>query len=147
MRKFLMLGLMSAVLAGCVHGGRAPSAWIDPGMAVQLAAAAGLGRGVDGVFALNVRATGDVRGSLFLNSERDYRDPRNLSVELMPAARAALADRLGRDPRQALLGRPILVRGSARLVKVVFIDEGRVTDKYYYQTQVMVSDAAQVQLR
>jgi hypothetical protein len=99
------------------------------------------------VFALNVRATGDVRGSLFLNSERDYRDPRNLSVELMPAARAALADRLGRDPRQALLGRPILVRGSARLVKVVFIDEGRVMDKYYYQTQVMVSDAAQVQLR
>lgn len=147
MRTLVLAGLLVTGLVGCAHADRKASNWIDPGMAVQLAAAAGEGRGVDGVFALNVRATGEAAGSLFLNSEKDYRDPRNLSVELRPQARTALAEQLGGDPGQALQGKPIRVRGTARLVKVVFISDGKPTDNYYYQTQVRVSDAAQIQLR
>ncbi|MGN0861908.1 MAG: hypothetical protein ACI4N1_01125, partial [Stenotrophomonas koreensis] len=81
----LLLGSL-LVLAGCMVPSRpaTPERWLDPSMAVMLAAAAGPGRGVDGVFALTVRASGSDRGQLYLNSERDYRNPRNLSIALTP---------------------------------------------------------------
>ncbi|WP_312915026.1 hypothetical protein [Stenotrophomonas sp.] len=117
-------------------------------MAVQLAAAAGPLRGVDGVFALTVRASGNADGRLYLNSQSDYRDPRNLSISIGPGAVQELVAQYGADPGTALKGRAILVRGTARMVRIGFVaDGGRVSDKYYYQTHVRVDDARQLQLR
>lgn len=148
MRKGMGVAMLCVVLAGCALLPRQQGAWIDPAMAVQLAAAAGPGRGVDGVFALNVRAVGEEGGRLFLGSQPDYRDPRNLSVAVDPQARLALAARLQADPQAVLKGRPILVRGTARMVRIDFTDaQGQPSGKYYYQTHVRVSDAAQIQLR
>jgi hypothetical protein len=148
MRRLLMVVLLSTAVAGCGHVGSHKTQWIDPAMAVQLAAAAGPGRGVEGVFALQVRATGEDAGRLFLGSQADYRDPRNLSVALDPQVLPALAERLQANPAVALMGKPILVRGTARLVRIDFTKaDGSASGKYYYQTHVRVSDAAQIQLR
>ena len=60
----LLLGSL-LVLAGCVAPPRpaTPERWLDPSMAVMLAAAAGPGRGVDGVFALTRGWFGERRRS------------------------------------------------------------------------------------
>ena len=141
-----LLAALLASLAGCATDPRiTPGArWIDPSQAVQLAAAAAP-RGVSGVFALTVQATARP-GPLYLNSERDYRDPRNLTAVVLPEAAAALAQRLHGEPERELRGRRILVAGQARRVRIDFVVDGRPSGKYYYQTHVVVSDAAQIQL-
>lgn len=143
----LLLGSL-LVLAGCMVPSRpaTPERWLDPSMAVMLAAAAGPGRGVDGVFALTVRASGSDRGQLYLNSERDYRNPRNLSIALTPQAQRELAGRLEPDSIRALHGRQVRVQGQARLVRIDFTHrDGQPSGSYYYQTQVRVERASQLQ--
>lgn len=122
-----------------------PAETLSPPQAVLLAAERAPD-GVPGVFALQVRATGEERGKVFLNSEQDYRDQRNLTIVLSPAANASLAVRLDRDPREVLVGQQIRVTGIAHRVTVYFTDRGKRTDKYYFQTHVDVFDAAQVEL-
>lgn len=152
MNKRLLVSLTLALLAGCASTPTSPraadpeTAWISPRQAVFMAADAAPG-GVDGTFAMHVQATGTQGGMTYLNSELDYRDPRNLTVAVTPQAAAQLAQRLGGPALAALKGRDILVRGAARRTKIWFFANGRVTDKYYYQTHVNVTDAEQITLR
>ncbi|HET6432922.1 hypothetical protein [Dyella sp.] len=140
-----LLAALLAPLAGCATDPRiTPDArWIDPSQAVQLASAAAP-RGVSGVFAMTVQDA-DRPGPLYLNSERDYRDPRCLTVVVLPQAASALAARLHGEPERVLRGRRILVAGSARRVRIDFVVDGRRSGKYYYQTHVVVTDVAQIQ--
>jgi hypothetical protein len=104
-------------------------------------------KGVDGVFEMEVRGSGRDAFRTFLNSEADYRDQRCLTIALSPAAAAALRERLGGDPGEVLRGRRIVVTGTARRERVDFTANGAPTGKYYYQTHVRVSDAAQIVVR
>lgn len=149
----LILALLSAVLSGCAaapspgaRGDAAVAAPFTPMQAVMMAAEAAP-KGVDGVFELEVRGSGRDRFASYLNSEADYRDQRNLTIALSPAATQGLRGRLGADPVDALRGRRILVTGTARRVRVDFLGNGVPTGKYYYQTHVVVDDAAQIELR
>ncbi len=146
-RRRLIPFVAAAVLAagGCRHAvPLASDPWIDPGEAV-LRAAAAKPRGITGVFALSVRATGRT-DKVHLNSELDYRDPRNLSIAVMPQAAAELEARLGRAPEIALKGKRILVSGTARTVRIDFLTDNRPTGKYYYQTHVRVDHASQIKV-
>jgi hypothetical protein len=101
-------------------------------------------RVVRGVFELPVRATGRQDGRLYANSERDYRDQRNLTVAIEPAAETGLRERLGGDPAAALVGRRLRVTGAAQRVTIRFSCGDGPSDKYYYQTHVRVFRADQV---
>lgn len=149
-RVSLTMLLAAALLAGCAGRPARPAQpaadaapWIAPMQAVQLAAAAS-GRDVSGVFALTVQATGEDRGRLFLNSERDYRDPRNLSIAVDPQAEAGLAQRFGTPLQATLRGKRLLVSGAARRVRIDFTVDGKPSGKYYYQTHVRVTDPDQI---
>lgn len=83
---------------------RREAGWMLPAEAIAQAAAAAPGV-VSGTFALKVRATGRDQTQLFLNSEVDYRDPRNVSVALTPRAATHLRERLGGNPQVVLKGR------------------------------------------
>lgn len=150
-RKFLASLLCLAALGGCATTPRDVAALPDggayttPEQAVMLAADAAPD-GVPGTFAMVVRATGAQPGRYYLNSQPDYRDQRNLTVVLSPRAHAQLATRLGGDPLTALEGQAIVVRGEAMRVRINFLENGRATGAYYYQTHVRVTDAAQVSL-
>lgn len=115
----------------------------SPAAAIQAAAAAE-GRGVPGIYAIDVVATGRDRGRVYLNSELDYRDPRTLTLVVRPAAAQALAQRFGAPPDEALKTRRVVVVGWATREKIVFSAGGQPTDKYYYQTHVEVWNADQV---
>lgn len=142
--KVFILSLSLLVASGCATNSTLrQSQWIQPVQAVLLAAEAAPG-GVKGVFALQVQATGTQDNFTYLNSELDYRDQRNLTIAVTPAAARKLETQLGADPLVALKGKRILVRGVAARTRIVFVSDGRPTDKYYYQTHVRVTDPKQI---
>lgn len=145
--KYLSALLATLLVTGCVSSVSNDQArWLQPAQAIQLAADAAP-RGVPGLFSMQVQATGEQGGEIYLNSELDYRDQRNLTVALTPAAAHQLALRLGEPVTVALDRKRILVRGSATRVRIDFTAGGQPTGKYYYQTHVRVTDAAQIQLQ
>ena len=92
--------------------------------------------GITGLFELVVLGTGRQNGRLFLNSQADYRDPRNLTIAITPEVERALEDRLGSPLIQAVHNKTIAVRGTARTTKIWLMTHGRRTEKYYFQTHV-----------
>lgn len=120
--------------------------WITPAEAIQRAADAAP-RGVPGIFAMHVQATGTQDGYAYLNSELDYRDQRNLTIAVSPGAARAMAAKLGMSPLEYYKGKDILVHGSAYRTKIGITFGHRYTGKYYYQTHVRVADPAQIEVR
>ncbi|MBV9044057.1 MAG: hypothetical protein JO348_05350 [Alphaproteobacteria bacterium] len=123
----------------------------DPGLPMTpreavFGAADAAPQGVAGVFRLSIKATGHQDGHVYLNSEADYRDQRNLSIDLCPVALPGLIKKFGSDPERFFLGKDIDVRGVAERVKIIFLAYGVPTEKYYYQTHVVVCSADQITL-
>ena len=87
-----------------------------------------------------VRNVGSSGRMIFINSETDYRDPRNVSVAIPPDAAREIFRRTGRtDLRRALIGQTIIVNGRARRVRIGFFDGyRRPTGEYYYQTHIPI---------
>lgn len=101
--------------------------------------------GVAGRFGFVVRATGWSDGVLYLNSEIDYRDPRNLSVAVAPELARKLVEGLGDDGQRRLEGRTIIVTGRAKKARIDFTVDGKnPSGKYYFQTQVPVTSEGQI---
>lgn len=92
-----------------------------------------------GLFVMKVQASGRDRNYLYLNSETDYRDARNLSLVFSPEVESAFKRKHGSAPDEFLKDKDIVVLGAASQVKIYFSTGGVRTDKYYYQTQVMVA--------
>ena len=138
-----LLGLAAcAPTANGVSRSPAPLVRLTPEQAVMNAAEVAP-QGVSGLFEMTVRGSGVAdAGRLYLNSQPDYRDPRNLSVVLTPAIQAQLRERFGADPAEFLDGKRIAVRGTARRVRIVFVANGRPTEKYYYQTHLVLQRAS-----
>ena len=102
--------------------------------------------GITGRFRLTIQATGHQDGHVCLNSETDYRDQRNLSVDLCPVSLASVKAKFAADPEAFFVGKEIEVRGMAHRVKITFLAYGKPTDRYYYQTHVFVCSADQIAL-
>lgn len=101
--------------------------------------------GVTGVFALTVRGTGRT-DKVHLNSEADYRDPRNLSIAIETEAVKTLERTWGHPLEVTLKGRRILVSGTARRTRIDFTVDGLPSGKYYFQTHVKVDQASQIKV-
>lgn len=104
-------------------------------------AAAVAPQGVSGIFEMPVRAVGREEGRIFLNSERDYRDQRCLTIVVPTDVARQLAERLGYDIEQGLVGKTIAVRGTAQRVRIDFTQNGQPTGKYYYRTNLRLRSA------
>jgi hypothetical protein len=99
--------------------------------------------GKSGSFAMLVRGTGKSHGHVFLNSEADYRDPRNLSVDIDISAAKLLARELGSAPDEYYKDKWIVVRGTARRVPIIVTDNKGPLGKYF-QTHVPVRLPSQI---
>ncbi len=146
MKAFLVASLICVTLAGCVveHADiKYPAGAILPFEAIQRAAYAAPNP-VYGVFWLRVQATGTAHGEVYLNSEKDYRDQRNITIVIRPSVVKALEEKLGPNPAATLMHKSILVRGAARRVTIHFGVNGRPSTKYYYQTHINVTDTGQI---
>lgn len=117
----------------------------EPVAAVMLAADSDAKR-TPGIFVMDVLATGRSGADLFLNSELDYRDQRNLSIRILPEAQTELRRRHGADIDNLFKGFRISVLGWAVRTRIEFRHDGLPTGKYYYQTHVAVSDADRIEV-
>ena len=102
--------------------------------------------GIEGRFRVTIQSAGAQNGHVYLDSERDYRDQRNLAVDLCPESLKSMKAKFGDDLEHELLGKELEITGIARRVKIVFLADGKPTDKYYYQTHLLVCSANQVTL-
>ena len=102
--------------------------------------------GIAGRFRVTIQAAGHQDGHVYLNTEMDYRDQRNLSVDICPEALDGMKAKFGDNLEGAFIGKEIEVKGIAHRVKITFLADGKPTDKYYYQTHVLVCSANQVAL-
>lgn len=110
------------------------------------AAATAAPAGVEGVYRFNVKATGHQRGYVYLNTELDYRDQRCITIAITPSVAKAFAKRFGSSPEAYFVNKSIQVTGEAKRKRIDFYSKGRLTDLYYYQTHIRVSDPGQIKL-
>ncbi|MEM1081324.1 MAG: hypothetical protein AAGH65_07060 [Pseudomonadota bacterium] len=115
-------------------------------LAIIDAAAQAAPDGVSGEFEFAIQAAGRERGVVYLNTELDYRDRRNISVAIQPHLVRYFEREFGRTPEQLFINQRIQVFGEARQVRIDFVANGRRTDKYYFQTHINVTSPDQIKL-
>lgn len=102
--------------------------------------------GITGLFRMTVRGAGRAEGHLYLNSETNYRSKYCLTLTLTNKADRQLREQLGGDPAITLQGKQIRASGTARQVTIWLFRNGVRTQQCYFQTQIWVSDAAQLKV-
>lgn len=142
MKKIMVLAACSLALLNASAAEPAEPPATGAMRAVELAARAAPA-GVQVTLAMEIKAWGRDQRYLYLNSEADYRDQRNITLDIAPAAEPELRRNLGGE-LDRLKGKHIQVRGTLRRVTVWLYANGEKTDKYYYQTHLMVSDSNQI---
>lgn len=123
----------------------APLVTIAPFDAIQGAANDPV-HGVTGVFEFQVRGSGKDRNFVYLNSEKDYRDQRCLTVRMTRGNATELGRRLGFPVKEGLIGNRIRVHGTAKRERIEITTSGRRTGVYYYQTHVYVANPEQIEV-
>lgn len=145
MRRLILIVVCAVAVSSCATTDRPASDLISPAEAI-ISAATAAPQPVRGRFTMRVAATGRRDGNIYLNSETDYRDQRNLTITILPGAIDQLAARYGAEADVFLMGKRVVVDGQARRVHIDFTGNGQPTGKYYYQTHVVVSDADQISI-
>lgn len=95
---------------------------------------------------MSVKGTGRVGSDIYLNSEKDYRDQRCLTLAIHRNAVSGFVQKYGKEPDIYLKNKTVLVSGEARRVKIWFMSNGEKTNSYYYQTQVLVTSESQIEV-
>lgn len=134
------------VIAGCTSTASNDSPKLSDTMEIIKAAAASAPKGVDGEYTLQILATGIDGQFVYLNTEKDYRDQRALTVALHPRVISQLSDKYGVPPQDFFVDKTIVVKGKAQRIKIAFLSEGKPTSKYYYQTHIRVMESSQLKL-
>jgi len=143
MKNFLIAGCV--FLAGCAATNEEPTP--KPGLtardAIELSEA-NAPKSVPGIFSLTIKATGRRDGYIYLNTQDDYRDRRNVTVVLLPHFQQAFKEKYGVDSDEKLINQTILVKGLARRMKISLMRDGKRSEKYYFQTHIPVKKLGQI---
>lgn len=142
MRKFLItLAALSLVVPASAQDG-AVTVYVPE---TAIAAAADEKEGIGGLFVMTVESAAKVGQTLYLNSEDDYRDRKNLSIAVDMDIYEDLRREVGGDPEVVLEGKRIRVAGVAKATPIK--RRGRSDDQVsYYQTRIYVYDPRQIEL-
>lgn len=103
-------------------------------------------QGLKGEFVLSIKNSGKQSGRIYLNTQEDYRDRRNITVTLEPSFQQAFKAKHDIDIRSHFEGQKLLVRGEAKRMKVWFFSQGKRTEKYYFQTHIVVKKLDQISI-
>jgi hypothetical protein len=100
--------------------------------------------GVKGSFQFQIKAAGQQRNNIYLNTELDYRDRRNITISLHPKTVIDFTKKYGSSPKVFLINKNIEVMGKAKRMKIWFFSNGKKTEKYYFQTHIRVTSINQI---
>lgn len=140
--RLLTIIILAILIAACSSAPTDSRGWIAPMEAIR-AANEDPTHGVRGDFIITVKAQAVLENHVYLNSELDYRDQRNLTIRMPLAMVPVLEEHLGVEFGH-LKNRRLVVSGVAKRVRIDFIDDGGPTGKYYYQTHVRVNKPSQI---
>lgn len=140
--RLLLAMIMVAGMSSCATVPTTSQGWIEPVEAIR-AANDDPRHGVRGEFIVSVSALNSYEEWSYLNSERDYRDQRNLTIKMPTSMVPELEQRLGVE-FENLKNRRLVVLGVAKRRRIDFVVDGRPTGKYYYQTNVLVDSPTQI---
>jgi len=104
-------------------------------------------KGLKGEFLLTIKNSGKQSTRIFLNTQEDYRDRRNITVTLLPSFQQAFKAKYGEDIRSYYEEKTLRVKGEAKRMKVWFFSAGKRSQKYYFQTHIAVSDLNQISIQ
>ncbi len=102
--------------------------------------------GIDGEFVLNIKATGQQGPRVYLNTELDYRDRRNVTVVLTPEVARYFATTPKASPLEYFLNKRLRIKGTAKQVTIWFFKDGERSEKYYYQTHINIDSHHQIEV-
>jgi hypothetical protein len=102
--------------------------------------------GVRGTFQFLIKASGSQGGIVYLNSDLDYRDPKNITVALAPKTIESFIKTYGSSPDSYLIDKSIEVTGKVERIKIFLYADGKNTKKYYFQTHVKVTSLDQIRV-
>ena len=100
--------------------------------------------GKQGVFEMDVKATGRIGNVVFLNSEADYRSPDALTFRIAPNVRKALERRYGASPEAYFQGKHVVVKGTVARQMIVNMKNGRAVDFNRWQHTVKILLESQI---
>ncbi|MEP7210450.1 MAG: hypothetical protein ABI740_06405 [Alphaproteobacteria bacterium] len=119
--------------------------------AQAIAAASKADDGAEGVFEFQVGSVGETSRKgrpVFLNSEADYHNPKNLSVMIQPAVVKEVEAAAGGSLDKTLANKRIKVTGVAKQVKVaVYGEDHEKTGTTVTQTRITVTNASQIAMK
>ncbi|MCC5452599.1 hypothetical protein LMJ53_12795 [Rheinheimera sp. UJ51] len=143
--RCLLIIFSLAIFTGCATS---PALTTSDTMQIIQAAADSAPAGVYGKYTLLIQSTGTQIGDdrIFLNTELDYRDQRNITIALSHDAVKELNDHTGQAAIELFKGKQIQVIGDANRVRIDFTSRGQPTGKYYYQTHIRVTQASQIKV-
>jgi hypothetical protein len=143
MKKLFLI--FALIITGCSSTPSTTTSFSNT-MEIIAAAAEASPDKVSGVFQLKIQAAGSDRKRIFLNTELDYRDPRNITLVLNPSVIPSLENKYGSDLESVIIGKTLKVSGQAQMVRINFTSQGRRTNKYYYQTHIHIDNLAQLKI-
>lgn len=147
----LVVLVLVLMLAGCSVTRNQPSTGqfvsASDTMDIIRNAAESAPKGVKGEYLLSIKGTGKQGPVVYLNTELDYRDQRNVTVALHPNIIPQLKSQYGVTPEAFFTGKTILVKGHAQRVRIDFLDATqKPSEKYYFQTHIRISNIAQIEI-
>lgn len=104
-------------------------------------------RGLKGEFVLTIKNSGQQSNRVFLNTESDYRDRRNITVTLAPSFQQAFKTAYNEDILGFYKNKTIRVKGEAKRMTIWFFAAGKRTEKYYFQTHILVNELSQIEIQ
>ena len=119
--------------------------------AIELSAAAAPAA-IIGEIEMVVQASAKSVDNIYLNSEDDYRDQRNLTVTIPKNLALDFKKQYGQFPDEYYKDKRISVTGEISRAKIYFYcadeesNKPRKSKKYYYQTHLKISSLDQIQL-
>ena len=102
--------------------------------------------GIKGVFKLSIKAAGIQNSGIYLNTELDYRDRRNVSVAIHPRTVNAFIKKYGTSPDLYFINKTVEVTGEAKRMIIDFYAMGKKTEKYYFQTHINITSLDQIKV-
>lgn len=144
--KYITIILLSLILlSSCANQTKRVTQTIAPSQAIEYSAASAP-EAYKGVFEMDIKAGNFRERMIFLNSEKDYRDQRNLTIALRPRVVQELTNKFGKDPLKHLLNKRVVVKGEAKRMKIWMFYKTKKLNKYYYQTHVFVNSLDQISI-
>ncbi len=135
-------------LSACSSSGQlqvAPAA--SDVMAIIEASEAASPKGFYGRFNFYIKASGkDYDDRVYLNTQDNYRDRRNITIDLTPGVVYELTKLYGANPADYFIGKRIQVVGKAKRETIWFYANRRRSSSYYYQTHILVKSIKQITL-